>query len=680
MLITLKDLLIKRFLTMTRTTIQPLSLRILGWEASGLRIPDFKFKLDGSGSIPRVTLIQGPNGTAKTTTLSLLRAALSGEAVNWGPEKVTQFSRKDSETGECLISFGHFFVRCLCGNQPYTFSLKFDFTNNSCRYETTTPQGLIEGFRPAPALRPFLNEFFVRLFVFDGEEAQALSDQSQTKAAQAIEVAHRIYLVSKMKQYVEAYYKGAVGKLSGNSKVVQGKFTRLNELENYYRIRKEEMTKVLRDVQEAEAKFKRLDALWNEKFARIPQDRDKLVRHTEILNQAEENLRNQLLVVSSLSLNPLSLSASLSIRLGIFQSGLEKAKLPESTAREFFSDLAEQEICICGRPIGSAEKAHIHESAKSHLATDAVQVLNQIKAQIRTSIESDTPLSSILNDALSKYTELNDERQRAWDDLEFIKQNVSKDDPDLKRTKDDLAFAKDDYQKLTRQLDKYEVVHCTMPDSDTLSVETLRRRLTEARDAYAAAVNAKNLVDKKNTLLNLLDEVVVLARKRVTDDTILNTNKLLRDIIPLNQIFVESIDTRLALKNASGASMGETLVVAYAFLTSLLTASSGVSMPFIVDSPAGALGGAVRKEIGKVLPGMSEQAILFVLDKEIDDFVSPLEDSVTQLLGSGDHVRFLTMFKNGHVNVGLYPAGSTFVTGCGRGVLVDDRSFFLNFS
>ncbi len=219
-----------------------------------------------------------------------------------------------------------------------------------------------------------------------------------------------------------------------------------------------------------------------------------------------------------------------------------------------------------------------------------------------------------------------------------------------------------------------------MPDSDTLSVETLRRRLTEARDAYAAAVNAKNLVDKKNTLLNLLDEVVVLARKRVTDDTILNTNKLLRDIIPLNQIFVESIDTRLALKNASGASMGETLVVAYAFLTSLLTASSGVSMPFIVDSPAGALGGAVRKEIGKVLPGMSEQAILFVLDKEIDDFVSPLEDSVTKLLGSGDHVRFLTMFKNGHVNVGLYPAGSTFVTGCGRGVLVDDRSFFLNFS
>ncbi|MDJ0557211.1 MAG: hypothetical protein QNJ68_22755 [Microcoleaceae cyanobacterium MO_207.B10] len=40
-----------------------------------------------------VSLIQMPNGTAKTTTLNLIRAAMNGEANKWNAEKVKSFRR-----------------------------------------------------------------------------------------------------------------------------------------------------------------------------------------------------------------------------------------------------------------------------------------------------------------------------------------------------------------------------------------------------------------------------------------------------------------------------------------------------------------------------------------------------------------------------------------------------------
>ena len=57
----------------------PATMRILGWKAEGLRCPDhdIDFSAD-TNEINPVTLIQMPNGTGKTTTLNLLRAALSG--------------------------------------------------------------------------------------------------------------------------------------------------------------------------------------------------------------------------------------------------------------------------------------------------------------------------------------------------------------------------------------------------------------------------------------------------------------------------------------------------------------------------------------------------------------------------------------------------------------------------
>ncbi|WP_156113449.1 ATP-binding protein [Paracoccus sanguinis] len=63
-----------------------------------------------------------PNGTGKTTTLELLRAALTGAAVNWTPARIREL-RRPGATNET----GKFRVTLLVNGKPLTFELILDF-------------------------------------------------------------------------------------------------------------------------------------------------------------------------------------------------------------------------------------------------------------------------------------------------------------------------------------------------------------------------------------------------------------------------------------------------------------------------------------------------------------------------------------------------------------------------
>jgi hypothetical protein len=77
------------------------TLKILGWEATGLRCPDHKVNCSREEDSPyAVSLIQMPNGTGKTTTLTLLRAALSGRLPDEesSPESVRAFRKRGADS------------------------------------------------------------------------------------------------------------------------------------------------------------------------------------------------------------------------------------------------------------------------------------------------------------------------------------------------------------------------------------------------------------------------------------------------------------------------------------------------------------------------------------------------------------------------------------------------------
>src|SRR5262245_33102423 len=121
---------------------------LAGWSSKGLRSPDIDIDLtDGNGTPAKIALIQMPNGTGKTTTLDLLKAALNNSAANWTPDQVRGFRRRLDTHSE-----GQFVVKLLVNGRPLTFELTLDFENGTTRYRTTNvgSGGIVSGWSPSP--------------------------------------------------------------------------------------------------------------------------------------------------------------------------------------------------------------------------------------------------------------------------------------------------------------------------------------------------------------------------------------------------------------------------------------------------------------------------------------------------------------------------------------------------
>ena len=180
------------------------TLRILGWKAKGLRCPDHEVDCrDSQGQPFGVSLIQMPNGTGKTTTLWLLRAALSGaaESGGWSQKDVRDLrKRDDTETG-CFFE-----LRLAVNEKPLTIIMEFDFQSGQVHYKTTWGTGQTDGFKPPLELRRFMKDDFVNFYVFDGELAGHLLDDKHTDARQAVETLFQVHVLNRMKEEVSKYW------------------------------------------------------------------------------------------------------------------------------------------------------------------------------------------------------------------------------------------------------------------------------------------------------------------------------------------------------------------------------------------------------------------------------------------------------------------------------------------
>jgi DNA sulfur modification protein DndD len=84
--------------------------------------------------------------------------------------------------------------------------------------------------------------------------------------------------------------------------------------------------------------------------------------------------------------------------------------------------------------------------------------------------------------------------------------------------------------------------------------------------------------------------------------------------------------------------MGQTLSVSYAFLATLFNRSDH-QLPFIVDSPAGALDLNVRPEVARLIPSLCDQFVAFTISSERQSFVDVLHQAASE------QVQYLTLFR-----------------------------------
>ncbi len=654
----------------------PIDLRIVDWESRGLRNPDHKVEFSsGQNEINDISLIQMPTGTGKTTTLLLLRAALSGCAEEWDKRTVRGFQKKGSNKSE-----GFFKLTLLEGIERYTFNLRFDFEQGKVIYHTTLPgSGMKEGFLPPRKLRKFLQVGFVNFFIFDGELAKQILSPKHTDAQNAIENLFQLVLFSAMGSRIHLFWENASSNTtSRHSRGLARKQNLCNELKARIATLTKEQSETLKAKDEEK---KKLIALENKSAERIKKNK----KNKGLLQNAHDHLEKAKLKVKELSKSSLKLMQAphfLTSRFGQqmidLRANLDKVKLPESAAREFFQELSEEAFCVCGRAIDSDAKNNILENADKYLGSEDVAVLNSIKDGISNLVGKDpTTHEEKLNleiESLNKAVSVEGQKQTDYDD---IKQNAVDDDPELKIIEDEIREYGESLICIDAKLSRYEDNVRGKAIQDTTGIKLLTDELKKAEGDLAEITETVELRDKTEKLNKILARTNELASEKLCNQICEEANERIEKLMPSNDIRIEKIDKSLVLRGQRAGSEGETLTVSYAFLSTLFNRSDH-NLPFVVDSPAGPLDGDVRIEVASVVPLLTEQFIGFMLNTERLNFLEPLERSA-----KNKNMQYTTLFKRGRKGFEDFEEDrkdDQLVEVTCDGVLVKGRDFFVEFN
>src|SRR5205814_739897 len=142
----------------------------------------------------------------------------------------------------------------------------------------------------------------------------------------------------------------------------------------------------------------------------------------------------------------------------------------------------------------------------------------------------------------------------------------------------------------------------------------------ERQNALAEATGTVTFLRKATITKDLIEEIENRALDLIKERLRVATNTKLRSFIPTESIRVARIGGALELESdrlgsKQQVSEGQSLAIAYAFLTSLFE-QAPYRLPFIVDSPAGSLDLRVRREVAELIPDLFDQMIMFVISSE----------------------------------------------------------------
>ena len=656
------------------------TLRLLGWKVQGLRCPDHEIDCCDSSDTPaRITLIQMPNGTGKTTTLTLLRAALSGAAEDWDAQTVRSMSKKGNEQGA-----GKFELALTENGKRITVLMTFDFESGDVQYRTTWGSGQEIGFNPPRSLTRFMNEEFVDFYVFDGELAENLLKPKETHAEQAIESLFQVHLLEQMRGPIESYWKDLTS--SSTTKNQRGLTRRLNLLAKWER-RKKTLVKLERKLRDDLASVESRLATRKREYS---QQIEKEEQMAEAIKNAEDH-RDQLdATVDRLArelLNdmraPQSLSSSFAQAMIALKSGMDRLKLPKSAAREFFEELAQEDDCLCGRPIDDDVRAAILERAQQYLGEDNVTLLNAIKSRISDNIGTEPHLpAKALDRSMHEFATRMKERDLALNTLQGLETEAAESDPEVKKAQQDIERLEDESNDLTDSLTVYsndreersklDRIRSTDPN-DLFSIRVVSEGIAILEQQVDEARETLNLREKRDTLRHILDLAHSKASRAIADEIRDEANSRIEQLMPHNDIRISEIDGCLRLDNQSGGSVGETLSVAYAFLSTLFHRSEQHQLPFVVDSPANPIDLAIRPNIGALVPKLTGQFVAFMISSERENFLAQLKNS-----GRGD-TQFITLFRKGAADYETTASAHPSCVKTADGYRVTDEGFFNEF-
>lgn len=600
-----------------------MKMSILGIEYKNIRkITDLKLSfVDATGNVINNNFIMMANGTGKTTTIALLKGLLDGTAVEWSASDVKSFAptTRNSDVGE-------FSVIVKFDGRQYKYFLCLDYRTGVATINTTTTEnGGYETGRHLPdTLKDIFSPEFVSRFVFDGEQAKKTMDSSSNEAEETIKYLYRldkldIIIASNQRILTEIQEaegaKGSKGSLS-NLK------TRRDSVKKTIETLKDKDKKLKADIEEYQterkSKIARRDEL-DKNYEKLNAEKQDIIKEQQHNKDAVDAKISEIL---NLMKSPYLISSKFNERMYGLTSSMTKLKLPKTISRDFFVELSNADVCVCGREIKNKERQFILINAEKYLGSDQQSVLNAIKSSLNSNSYDER-----LCEAYEQLKELREEGNR-------LQTRLNNNEEKLLR-----AGGKEAFQLKERILELEKAIAVAKSQLDTIeSRDEYNEELTENNNIHkaqivfkdyeqkiAAATRTSIALNRKEAVETLLFDIKSNATKELKREIIRKTNGKLKEVIKDDDIEIEDIDKYIKLKNRDGVSEGQTLGIAYCFLGTLFE-DAELEFPFVIDSPTGKMDFDKRQAVADIIPDVFNQMIAFVQPAEVDHFANRFYD------------------------------------------------------
>ena len=570
---------------------------------------------NNDGGVIKNNFVMMANGTGKTTTMTLIKGLLDGSAAKWPVDYVKSFA-PTTTTGDN----GEFSITVKFDEKQYKYFLSLDYVHGSAKIETLAPpKGRESGLRLPEAIKGIFTPEFVSRFVFDGEQAKKSMDRTSNEADETIRYLYRLDELDEilaMNMNILTEIQNAEGGGKGTNSSLSNLRSRQKKVREHIALLEKKQKELNTDIahlsQDKSEKEKQRQEL-DKNYEALNKEKNEIIAEQE---KNRGSIDVKITEIVSLVKTPYLVSESLCQRMYELGAAMKKLKLPKSSSKDFFTELAHAEKCVCDRCIGEKERNAILKNAERYLGSDHQAVLNTIKSVLMDSAYDERLVTAF--EELGKLQEQKTRLNARYADVEdkLIKAGGPQVEQ-LQREIEELIG------KISAAKTQLQVIESKDENDETLTEENnlhkARRADAEYEVKIASTTKTNAALKKKNIVQGLIDEIKVQATKALKQEIIKKANEKIHRVITDDFIEIDNIDGYIKLKDRDGASEGQTLSIGYCFLGTLFE-DAELEFPFVIDSPTGKMDFDKRQAVADIIPVVFNQMIAFVQSAEVERF------------------------------------------------------------
>lgn len=602
-----------------------------------------------------VTVIHGQNGSGKTTLLRAFPWVLYGEVAfengvehlpNEGVMAGALANERVRVTGE--LTFNHEGTsytakRWTEFRKPEEDAVHGVVEDEGIELEADDGSGPREINNPETRLKQILPKRLRELFFFDGEDIDELAEMgNEDKIQEAIQnimgltilersIRHLEGVEKEFENEMEEYGSDELRDLIDKKRNLQAKIEEHEQEIDTQEQNKEQLQGEIADIRANLEEF--------EESRELEQERTRLEEEREKIEQRVDDINDEIR-------ETISESAYLEFAMPAIRETAEElddlranGEIPSELTNEFVDRLLNQGECICKRPL--EEGTESYDAVKGWKSSVTVEGIDQaavrLIAHLEQISEGRSDLFTELNDLISTRSDLEDEVEILTESIDEIGSNLG----ELGEDRDHEEPAALERRRQEKEAELEEVkeriirLEQRIEDKETEIVE-LEDRIDEAEEEQGQALTARR---RKQAAAEVREELETSFQE--LQSTVREwSDNLVKDTfskIASKDLQAEITDDfKLKIRQGVGDEMievnkstGERQIASLAFIGSLVSIArqryesdddspffTGGIYPVVMDSPFGALDTSHRRQVGRLMPELADQVIVFATDSQ----------------------------------------------------------------